>query len=231
MVLGCDAAGVDPEGNEVIVHALLGDPDWAGTETDDPKRTLLSEKYPGTLAGGSRCRAATWSPKPASAQLRRGRLPPDRLPDRLPDAVRQPGLEPGETVLVQGAGGGVATAAIILGAAAGLRVWATSRSEESATSPSRLGADAAFESGARLPGPGRRGDRDRRRGDLAATRCAASATGRPHRRRRLDQRPATRAPTSPPLLQRVSGPRLDDGNPRPSSSASPPSSRPAAPVP
>jgi NADPH:quinone reductase-like Zn-dependent oxidoreductase len=58
---------------------------------------------------------------------------------------------PGETVLVQGAGGGLATAAIQLGAAAGLRVWTTSRDEEKRARAVELGAEQAFESGARLP--------------------------------------------------------------------------------
>jgi NADPH:quinone reductase-like Zn-dependent oxidoreductase len=60
-------------------------------------------------------------------------------------------LDPGATVLVQGAGGGVATAAIALGSAAGVRVWVTSRSEEKRARATELGADAAFEPGARLP--------------------------------------------------------------------------------
>jgi NAD(P)-dependent dehydrogenase (short-subunit alcohol dehydrogenase family) len=41
------------------------------------------------------------------------------------------GLRPGQTVLVQGASGGVATALIVLGRAAGYRVWVTGRSERS----------------------------------------------------------------------------------------------------
>src|SRR3954452_14165857 len=49
MILGDDAAGVDPDGNEVIVHAVIGYP-AIPDETLDPGRTLLSEKYPGTLA-------------------------------------------------------------------------------------------------------------------------------------------------------------------------------------
>jgi NADPH:quinone reductase-like Zn-dependent oxidoreductase len=53
--------------------------------------------------------------------------------------------------LVQGAGGGVATALIALGPAAGYRVWATSRSEAKRERAVKLGADQAFESGARLP--------------------------------------------------------------------------------
>src|SRR5919107_4454724 len=38
MILGCDGAGVDDEGNEVIVHAVVGDPAWRGGETPHPQR-------------------------------------------------------------------------------------------------------------------------------------------------------------------------------------------------
>jgi NADPH:quinone reductase-like Zn-dependent oxidoreductase len=62
------------------------------------------------------------------------------------------GLKAGDSVLVQGAGGGVATACIVLGRAAGLRVWTTSRDEAKRARAVELGAHEAFESGARLPG-------------------------------------------------------------------------------
>ena len=61
------------------------------------------------------------------------------------------GVRPGDSVLVQGAGGGVATAAIVLGKAAGLRVFATSRDEAKRKRAVELGAEEAFEPGARLP--------------------------------------------------------------------------------
>ena len=61
------------------------------------------------------------------------------------------GVKPGDTILVQGAGGGVSTAAIQLAHAAGLEVFVTSRSEDKRDRAVALGADAAFESGARLP--------------------------------------------------------------------------------
>src|SRR6201995_3624237 len=51
MILGCDAAGVDPDGNEVIVHAVISDPASAVDEPIDPARTLLSEIPPGPLTG------------------------------------------------------------------------------------------------------------------------------------------------------------------------------------
>ena len=45
----------------------------------------------------------------------------------------------------------MATALILLGRAAGYRVWATSRSEAKRERALELGADQAFEPGARLP--------------------------------------------------------------------------------
>src|SRR5690606_38818700 len=63
---------------------------------------------------------------------------------------RTGGAEPGEVLLVQGAGGGVATAAIVLGVAAGLEVHVTSRSAERRARVAELGA-TPHEPGARLP--------------------------------------------------------------------------------
>ncbi len=63
----------------------------------------------------------------------------------------QGGLTAGDTVLVQGAGGGVATALITLARAGGLRVLATSRDEGKRAKALELGAHDVFESGARLP--------------------------------------------------------------------------------
>src|ERR671914_650855 len=50
MILGCDAAGVDADGDEVIVHSVIASDDWHGDETLDPRRTLLSELHQGTFA-------------------------------------------------------------------------------------------------------------------------------------------------------------------------------------
>src|SRR3712207_6389791 len=50
MILGCDAAGVDEDGNEVIVHAVISAPGWTGADTPHPKRPLLSERFPRTPA-------------------------------------------------------------------------------------------------------------------------------------------------------------------------------------
>src|SRR5207248_4611524 len=50
MILGCDAAGLDEDGNEVVVHSVISEDSWRGDETLDPRRSLLSERHPGTFA-------------------------------------------------------------------------------------------------------------------------------------------------------------------------------------
>ena len=151
MILGCDAAGVDEEGNEVIVHSVISTPDWRGDETLDPKRTLLSELHPGTLAEQVAVPPRNLVPKPASLSFEEGACLPTAWLTAYRMLFVKAAAQPGQTVLVQGAGGGVATAAIALGRHAGLRVWATSRDEDKRAAAKELGADEAFETGARLP--------------------------------------------------------------------------------
>ena len=152
MILGCDAAGVDENGNEVIVHAVIGDPAaGGGDETLDPKRSLLSEVYPGTFAERVAVPTRNLVAKPAGLSFAEAACLPTAWLTAYRMLTTRGGLQSGETVLVQGAGGGVATAAIALGKALGLRVWATSRDEAKRDAAVDLGADEAFESGARLP--------------------------------------------------------------------------------
>lgn len=152
MILGCDAAGLDEEGREVIVHAVIGDPAaGGGDETLDPKRSLLSEVHPGTFAERVAVPKRNLVAKPESMTFPEAACLPTAWLTAYRMLTTRGGLQPGETVLVQGAGGGVATAAITLGKALGLRVWATSRDEAKRAAAVELGADEAFESGARLP--------------------------------------------------------------------------------
>jgi NADPH:quinone reductase-like Zn-dependent oxidoreductase len=151
MVLGCDAAGVDDEGREVVVHSVIGDPGWRGDETLDPRRSILSERYPGTFAERVAVPRRNLVPKPAALSFSEAACLPTAWLTAYRMLFTRAGVAPGATVLVQGAGGGVATALIVLGRAAGLRVWATSRSESKRARALELGADASFEPGARLP--------------------------------------------------------------------------------
>ena len=151
MILGCDAAGTDPDGNEVVVHAVVTSDDWRDDETLDPRRSLLSERYPGTLAEQVAVPTRNVLPKPPELSFEDAACLPTAWLTAYRMLFTRGKLVPGMTVLVQGAGGGVSTALIVLGHAAGARVWVTSRSEHKRQEAVRLGADAAFASGERLP--------------------------------------------------------------------------------
>jgi NADPH:quinone reductase-like Zn-dependent oxidoreductase len=152
IVLGCDAAGLDEDGNEVVVHGVISDPATSpGDETLDPGRSLLSEKHDGTFAERLAVPRRNLIPKPASISFEAAACLPTAYLTAYRMLFDKSGLEPGSTILVQGAGGGVATALIMLGRAAGYRVWATSRSERKREQALDLGADQVFPAGARLP--------------------------------------------------------------------------------
>ena len=150
MVLGCDGAGVLADGTEVVIHSVIGDTSF-GDETFDPKRTLLTEKYQGTFADTVVVPARNVLPKPASLSFGEAACMGTAWLTAYRMIFTRSGMRPGQTMLVQGASGGVSTALVALGKAAGMRVWVTGRSEEKRALAMSLGADAAFESGARLP--------------------------------------------------------------------------------
>ena len=152
IILGCDAAGLDPDGNPVIVHSVIGDPDaGGGDETLDPRRSLLSERHDGTFAARLIVPRRNLVPKPAALSFEEAACLPTAYLTAYKMLFEKSGAQPGATILVQGASGGVATALILLGRAAGYRVWATSRTEAKREQALELGADQAFETGARLP--------------------------------------------------------------------------------
>ncbi|MGC5585954.1 zinc-binding dehydrogenase [Ornithinimicrobium sp. W1679] len=152
MILGCDAVVRHPdEGPVVVLPVVAGTPGWDGDVTLDPRRSLLSELHQGTLAEQVAVPEGSWAPAPAhlstveAAALSTAWLTAYRMLFRNAD------VRPGDTVLVQGAGGAVSTALVQLGAAAGLTVWVTSRDEAKGRAAVELGAARAFASGDRLP--------------------------------------------------------------------------------
>ncbi len=151
MILGTDAAGLDEDGSEVVVHGVVASPGWTGDETLDPKRTLFSELHQGTMAERVAVPRRNLLPKPAELSFAEAACLPTAWLTAYRMLFVRSGLRPGQTVLVQGASGGVATALVVLGRAAGYRMWVTGRSEEKRTAALALGADQAFETGARLP--------------------------------------------------------------------------------
>jgi NADPH:quinone reductase-like Zn-dependent oxidoreductase len=144
MILGCDAAGVDDRGNEVVVFPVVADP-------KDPRGySMLSERLQGTLAERVAVPRANLVPKPANVSF----VDAACLPTAWLTAYRmlrvRGRVDEGESVLVQGAGGGVATAAVVLAVGMGKRVYATSRDPQKRARVEALGA-TAVEPGARLP--------------------------------------------------------------------------------
>jgi NADPH:quinone reductase-like Zn-dependent oxidoreductase len=152
MILGTDAAGVDEDGNDVVVHAVIGDPArGGGDETFDPKRSLLSEVHDGTLAERVCVPRRNLVPMPPGLSFEQASCLPTAWLTAYRMLTTRGQLHAGETVLVQGAGGGVSTALVPLAKAMGLRVWVTGRDAAKREQAMALGADDAFEAGARLP--------------------------------------------------------------------------------
>jgi NADPH:quinone reductase-like Zn-dependent oxidoreductase len=149
MILGTDATGIDEDGNEVILHPVVG---LTGHGLGPGEaRSILTEKYQGTFA--EQVSVPTWNivPKPAELSFAEAACMPTAWLTAYRMLFTKAGVRAGGSVLVQGAGGGVATAAIVLGKAAGLRVFATSRDELKRKRSVELGAVEALEPGEPLP--------------------------------------------------------------------------------
>jgi NADPH:quinone reductase-like Zn-dependent oxidoreductase len=151
MILGCDAAGLDEDGKEVVVYSVVSDESWRGDETLDPKRSILSERHQGTFAERVAVPRRNLLPKPAELSFEEAACLPTAWLSAYRMLFTRGQVVPGSTILIQGAGGGVATALTVLASAAGIRVWVTGRSEAKRAQAVELGAAQAFEAGARLP--------------------------------------------------------------------------------
>ena len=144
MILGCDAAGVDQDGNEVVVYPVIAD------EADPRGYSLLSERHPGTLAERVAVPPENLVPKPAGVSFLDAACLPTAWLTAFHMLTTRGRVEEAAAVLVQGAGGGVATAAVVLAVAMGKRVYATSRDAGKRERIAALGA-TAVEPGDRLP--------------------------------------------------------------------------------
>lgn len=148
IVLGSDGAGITDDGSEVVIHAVIGEGE---DETLDPKRTLLSEKYDGTLA------EEIWVPernlvsKPDFFTWQEAACLPTAWLTAYRMLFTKGQLTDADTVLVQGVSGGVSSAAIALANAAGARTWVSARDDSKAGFAKSIGAHEVFQSGTRLP--------------------------------------------------------------------------------
>lgn len=147
-ILGCDGAGRTDNGREVIVHAVLGDPGWPGGQVLDPSRSIMSERYDGTLAEYVTVPEYNLIDKPPELTFREAAC----LPTAYLTAYRMLSkVAQAQTILVQGAGGGVGAALVQLACAQGRTVWATARDTATREFAKSLGAQAVFGMSERLP--------------------------------------------------------------------------------
>lgn len=153
IVLGSDAAGVTADGREVVCHAVVPNPGADVVDESDVFGTMsiLSERYDGTQAERVAVPSRNLVDKPRELSFAEAAVMPSAWLTAYRMLFVRGALRPGDRVLVQGAGGGVATAAITLGRAAGLIVYATSRDERKRARAVELGARDAFPTGSRLP--------------------------------------------------------------------------------
>jgi len=149
IVLGCDAAGVTTDGREVIVHAVISD--LEGDETLSSGFSILSEVYDGTFAERVAVPARNLVPKPDSLSFEEAGCLSTAWLTAYRMLFTRGDLRPGQRVLIQGAGGGVSTAALLLARAAGLHVTVTSRDAGKLERALELGANVAVPAGERLP--------------------------------------------------------------------------------
>src|SRR5258708_2565785 len=151
MILGNDAAGTLNDGTQVVIYPLMGNDDWRGDETLDPAWHIPSEFIPGTFADYAVVPKRNAIPLPSNLSPLYASVLGTAWLTAYRALFTKSGLRPGETVLIQGATGGMATALIQLGRAAGFEVWATSRTQSGRTRAIALGAHQTFLPNASLP--------------------------------------------------------------------------------
>ena len=151
IILGNDAAGTLDDGIQVVIYPVMGSDDWHGDETLDPKVHIPSEFINGTFADYAVVPKRNAMPLPKNLSPLHASVLGTAWLTAYRALFTKSGLRAGETVLVQGATGGMATALIQLGRAAGFEVWATSRTEEGRAQAKALGAHQSFPSNEPLP--------------------------------------------------------------------------------
>ncbi|KQO75935.1 zinc-binding dehydrogenase [Rhizobium sp. Leaf262] len=151
MILGNDAAGVLDDGTPVVLYPVMGTDDWKGDETIDPYWHVISELVPGTMADYVAVPKRNALPIPQGLSPLNASLLSTAWLTAYRSLFTKSRLMPGQSLLVQGASGGMATALIQMGRAAGFEVWVTTRNDEGAAIAERLGANRIFRHGDALP--------------------------------------------------------------------------------
>jgi NADPH:quinone reductase-like Zn-dependent oxidoreductase len=142
VILGCDGAGIAPDGREVVFYPVFPSSDGF---------RMLTDGIDGTFAPRVALPPANLVSKPPNLSFEEAA----GLGTAWLTAYRmlfvRAGVRPGERVLIQGASGGVSTAATMLARAAGAHVTVTSRKEDAMARALEIGAHEAVPSGTKLP--------------------------------------------------------------------------------
>lgn len=152
LILGCEGAGTLEDGTPVLLYPAMGDSNFKDDETLDPKRHVISELTAGTLAQYVIVPRRNAVERPAQLDINSASVLGIAWLTAYRMLFTKSGLRAGQTMLVQGSSGGVTTALIQMGAAAGMRVWCTGRTADKRELGLKLGAEKAFVAGEGLPG-------------------------------------------------------------------------------
>ncbi|WP_047153957.1 zinc-binding dehydrogenase [Aneurinibacillus tyrosinisolvens] len=155
IILGSDGAGIVDQvgsgvegfrqGDEVIINPTLH---WLKNTPAPPANyEILGSPTHGTFAEAIVISAEQVELKPAYLSWEEAGVLPLAAVTAYRALFTRGQLQSGQTVLIPGAGGGVATYLIQFAKAAGARVVVTSRSEEKRKEARKLGADAAIPTG------------------------------------------------------------------------------------
>ncbi len=155
VVLGSDGAGivvqtgseVDPswKNREVIIDPAL---DWGNSQSvQSDQFTILGLPHDGTFATKVVIAASQLHGKPEHLNWTEAAALPLAGLTAFRALFSQGGLQSGETVLITGIGGGVATFALQFAVASGASVWVTSSSPEKIQRAIDLGAKGGFNYG------------------------------------------------------------------------------------
>jgi len=151
MILGNDGAGRLDDGTLVVIYPVLGRNDWRDDETLDPNWHIFSEFLPGTFANYIAVPKRNAIPLPSGLSALHASVLGTAWLTAYRALFTKSALQPGQTLLVQGSSGGMSTALIQLGRAAGFEIWATSRNDQGRALAEKLGAHRTFESNEKLP--------------------------------------------------------------------------------
>ena len=155
MILGNDGAGTLDDGTPIVIYPVMGSDDWRDDETLDPGWHIFSERVSGTFADYVAVPKRNAIPLPEGLSALDASVLGTAWLTAYRTLFTKSSLKPGETLLVQGASGGMSTALIQLGRAAGFEVGDQPHRQGSRTGRKARGAPhLRFEREAATQGPG-----------------------------------------------------------------------------